>query len=121
MSRFYTTDLAFMWMGYAGAQARAYNSVLIEFIFDIYNKTDVLRSYGVINRNFVLDGNYEPLFGVDNNRLGARFFSNSSVPLNDIDFRREQLNIQTIAFFMQFMYTEDLPDNFVLVTRGTPG
>ena len=78
-----------MWMGYAGSQARSYNSVLIEFIFDVYNKTDVLRSYGAINRNFVLSGSYEPLFKIDKNKLGVQFYSNSSVPLNDIDFRRE--------------------------------
>lgn len=62
MARFYTQDLAFMWMGYAGSQSRSYNSVLIDFIFDVYSKTDVLQSYGAINRNFVLSGNYDPLF-----------------------------------------------------------
>lgn len=38
MAKFYTSDLAFMWMGYAGNQSRSYNSVLVEFLFDLYSK-----------------------------------------------------------------------------------
>ncbi len=62
MAKFYTNSLAFMWAGYSGNMSKGYNSVLLEFIFDIYSKTDILRSYGNIERNFVLTGEYEPLF-----------------------------------------------------------
>ena len=37
MARFYTNNLAFLWIGYASQESQQYNSVLLDFFFDVYD------------------------------------------------------------------------------------
>ena len=59
MSRFYTPNIAFQWAGYASRPSREYNSSLVDFIFDVYDKNENLPSYGRINRNFNQPEDYQ--------------------------------------------------------------
>ncbi len=121
MSQFYTNNLAFMWTGYMQGVDRQYDAVLLDFLFDLYSKEDALRSYGSIQRRFQMVGDYQPIFLDDPSRIGVKFNSNSYLPLNEIDFRNEDNDIQTIAFLYMLDYQENLPDSYVLLTRGTLG
>ena len=38
MGEFYTSDLSYLWAGYMHQDALLYDSVLLEFLYDIYSK-----------------------------------------------------------------------------------
>lgn len=50
MSKFYTNNLKSQWAGFASPESQEYNSVLIDFKFDKYDKTPKLMNYGSLPR-----------------------------------------------------------------------
>ena len=117
MSSFYTTSLQTLWVGYLNSAGYGYKGVLIEFLFDIYNKNGKVKSYGLLSNEFNLEGNYKPLFELDKNLLGVRFYTGSQIMLNEIDFVNNDL-IKGFVFYFKMRYHKNLPEDFILVERG---
>lgn len=118
MGLFFTENLSFMWTGYMLENSREYDGVILEFLFDFYNKNEGLISHGAINEEFAINGDFIPLFEMDQNKLGGRFNENSSIDLGNISFRNAESNTKTISFLYHFLYDDNLPDYFLLLTRG---
>lgn len=72
--------------------------MIIDFIFDNYDKNENLQNYGVLNKNFAQPGEYTPLFLLDSNRIGNQYYSNSFLPLNEIDFRANNSPNKSMLF-----------------------
>lgn len=121
MGLFFTNNLSFMWTGYMLENSRAYDGVILEFLFDFYNENEGLISHGAINEDFAVNGLYTPLYKIDPNRLGGRFNEVSSIDLGNVSFRNSESNIKTMAYLFHFLYEDNLPDYFTLLTRGQKG
>ena len=55
---------------------------------------------------------------MDKNRLGNQYYSNSYLPLNDLDFRSGNAPNKAMSFLYFLQFEEDLPDSQRLLTRG---
>ena len=115
---FYTDMLDILWAGFMSEAYFDYDSALIEFYFDIYEKNKTLNSKGLLNINYEIVGDHEPIYLIDKNRTGVQFGTNSSVSLNNVDFANANGLVRTFAFYFQLSYKEALPDEFILLTRG---
>ncbi len=113
-------NLPFLWMGYATNNSREYNSVLLEFLFDLHDSNTPLNSTGKIQRKFPIEKNFKPLFELDQEKVGVRFYSNSNVPLQNIDLLNEDDISRTVLFFFNLDFSEDMPDSMPLLKRGNP-
>lgn len=118
MSSFYTSSLQTLWVGYLNSAGYGYKGVIIEFFFDLYNRQNgKVKSYGLLSNEYDLEGNYQPLFEIDKNRLGVRFKSGSKILLNEIDFLNNDL-IKGFVFYFKMKYKKNLPSDLFLVERG---
>lgn len=119
MSKFFTDNLAFIWSGYASPQSQQYNSVLVDFTFDVDGKGKNLKNYGFIpQKEFLLLGNYQPLHEIDPNQSGVQFNQDSYLTINDVNFNQPNSQIKSALFLINFKYADDLPNKYVLLRRG---
>ena len=120
MGPFYTPKVETLWMGFMTEDAKAYNGILIEFFFDVYKNDTQVKSTGVIKDAFPITGNFKTLFSENSSRVGIMINNNSEIDLGVVDFRNSEL-INSFAVFLQFKYTEDINQNFLLFERGVLG
>lgn len=86
MSSFFSKKLDTLWTGYQTSSSYGYKGVILNLDLAMYNQRNPkIQSTGLINENYEITGNFEPLFEVDENQLGARFRGNSFLNLNEID------------------------------------
>ncbi len=121
MSAFYTTELETLWTGYLNSSAYGYRGILLEFPFDLYNKnTSSLQSQGLLKNTYSIEGGYQPLFMDDKNKIGVKFYPNSKINLEGVDFLNNDA-IKSMIFYFKLSFEEDLPEEFILAQRGLPG
>lgn len=119
MTTYYTDFLNNVWMGFMPSIAEGYQGVLIETDFQIYSsESNILQTQGTLNKQIEFSGKYQPLYEIDRNKLGVRFFNNGFIDLGDIEFRAYAEGITGLVFFFRMSYKEQLNDNQIIVQRG---
>ena len=120
MGRFFTTNLEILWMGFMTLDAYSYNGLIMNFLFQENPDSNTIASDGFNKESYSLNGNYDYLYNSDRNKIGISFKNGASVNFGEINFNNTEL-IKSFAFYFQFKYTESLPENYVLLSRGTKG
>lgn len=120
MSPFFLKNVDLLWISEMLVEETLYDGVNAEILFDIYEKNGVVNSYGFNSNKVEIQGNYTPIYSVDNNLLGARFESGSSFTFADFKYRGSPF-VSSHPFVFNFSYKEALPAEFVLLEKGFPG
>lgn len=120
MSSLFLKNVEFLWVAEMLVEDTLYDGVNSELLFDLYNKTDLMKSYGYDGSSVELIGNYQPHYMFDKNFLGVKFFSGSSFVVPDFQYRSSPF-VSSHPFLFNFKYTESLPNELVLLEKGTFG
>ena len=120
MSPFFLKNVQQLWLSEMLVEDNLYDGVNAEMLFDTYEKNGLINSYGFNTENVTVNGNYQPIFNENKNMLGAKFNSGSSFTFKDFPYRGSPF-VSSHPFLFNFSYQEPLPDDFILLEKGTPG
>ena len=120
MGRFFTTNLEILWMGFMTLDSYTYNGLIMNFLFQENPSSNTIASDGFYKESYSLNGNYDYLYNSDRNKNGIKFKNGAGVNFGEINFNNTEL-IKSFAFYFQFKYSESLPENYILLSRGTKG
>ena len=115
---FFTNKIQSLWAGYLPKTSFPYNGVIMQLLFDVYDTKSELKSTGLKQRNFQIEGDYTPLYSIDKSKLGIQVSTKSSLNLGNIDFEIIK-DIKPLLFHFELIYKNDLPNNYVLLERGS--
>jgi hypothetical protein len=116
MAPFYTSDLAFMWVGFMSQAAYGSKGVVLEFFFDLYDSNSI-KSQGSVQKSFEVTGTTSAVFSSNRNKVGVSFKEGSKIDLQQLSFSNSE-GTRSMAFYLQFEYAETLPDEFYIFRRG---
>ena len=120
MSPFFLKNVQYLWVSEMLVEDTLYDGVNAELLFDIYEKNGIVKSYGFNSNNVQIEGNYTPIYTVNNEILGAQFKSGSSFTFSDFEYRGSPF-VSSHPFVFNFSYEESLPEEFILLEKGFPG
>lgn len=120
MSSYFLKDMNRLWLAEMLVEDTTYDGINSEILFDSYKKSNELKSYGYKGGSIQLNGNYEPVFLSDESTTGVNFKSKSSFKYADFPYRSSPF-VSSHPFLLDFQYKEGLPDEFVIMEKGTLG
>jgi hypothetical protein len=120
MSPFFLKNVQHLWISEMLVEDTLYDGVNGELLFDTYEKNGIIKSYGFNSENVTIEGNYTPIYTINNELLGARFQSGSSFTFPNFKYRGSPF-VSSHPFVFNFSYQEALPNEFILLEKGSPG
>lgn len=120
MSPYFLENVQHLWVSEMLVQDTLYDGVNAELLFDLYEKKGIIKSYGFNTQNVQIEGDYTPIYTQNKSLLGARFESGSSFSFADFKYRGSPF-VSSHPFFFNFSYKEALPNEFILLEKGSPG
>jgi hypothetical protein len=119
IGNFYTIRLDLLWMGYLPQNSYLNKGVELEFLFDDFTD-DSLMTSGSNHDKYKVDGRRTNIQLNDPTRIGWTFYPDSKVDLKGFSLRIEEF-IRTMAFYLQFDFSENVADEFYILRKGTLG
>lgn len=119
MGLFYTTDLEAIWSVYLSKASYASYGVVLELLFDIYPGSKNMRSSGMLQLDYGVDGSFSAVNAVDRMRVGMVCDTSTSMNLGMVDFNNSQDLVRAFVFYFHLKYNESMPSELVLLTRGS--
>lgn len=105
MSKYFIQDPQYMWNAYASNQSKEQGSALVDFTFDIQKRDQTMKNYGRYSqKEYVILGNYQPLYELDPSLMGVQFNNNSYLGITNLNFAQPNASANTALFLLKFLY-----------------
>ncbi len=86
MANYPVDNLNDIYLGFISNQSLKYNGVIMDLNFNVFTEKSQIQSKGLIQRTFILDTNYIPIFNLQPELSGIQIFTDSKLIFNEVDF-----------------------------------
>ena len=94
-----------------------YKGVLFDFIVSLHEKKEQIKSIGFFKNSYEIKEDFFLLYEIDKEKTGLKLNSKTVIDMPKVDFK--QIGDMTyFNFFFEFLFQENLEDDFFLLKRG---